>query len=197
APTAVTQRTEESTVTYLNRGQLYKIDLSDRFGNDVTIQSQFIIMFHEPSHQKLTVSYWKFWLSQQKTLVENARAVDVDVNQSEGISSVSYPSFDRIAFEWNGSVGAKLSVRFHCLSTDFSRIKGVKGIPLRAYMSSQVNMPTLNIMRQYVGTYSDAGDQLQSYFEECFCKIRLFRDKGAERKNKDDAKQIKKQFAKM
>ncbi|KAI8074732.1 CP2 transcription factor-domain-containing protein, partial [Gongronella butleri] len=172
-------------------GQLYKIDLTDRFGSDMTIQSQFIIMFHEPSHRKLTMNYWKFWLSQQKAC-ENARAVD-------GISNVTFPGFDSIAFEWNGSMGAKLCLRFHCLSTDFSRIKGVKGIPLRAFMSSQVTSSMHpSMMRQYAGTCSDTGDQsMHSYFEECFCKVRLFRDKGAERKNKDDAKQIKKQFAKM
>lgn len=33
--------------------------------------------------------------------------------------------------------------------------------------------------------------------EVCFCKVKLFRDKGAERKNKDDAKQISKQLEKV
>lgn len=37
----------------------------------------------------------------------------------------------------------------------------------------------------------------QTQDEICFCKVKLFRDKGAERKNKDDAKQISKQLEKV
>ncbi|KAG0191497.1 grainyhead-like [Apophysomyces sp. BC1034] len=113
-------------------------------------------MFHDPSHRRVALNYWKFWIGQQKD-PHNARAIDLDVSQSTGILQVRYPSFDRITFDWNGSQGAKIYVRFNCLSTDFSRIKGIKGIPLRAHMES----------------------------------------KGAERKNKDDAKQIGKQFEKI
>ena len=102
----------------------------------------------------------------------------IDTSQSTGISDLTFPSFDKITFKWNGSYGAKLMVRFKCLSTDFSRVKGVKGIPLRAQMSSQ--------------PVEDTQDP-----EVCFCKVKLFRDKGAERKNKDDAKQISKQLEKV
>ena len=35
------------------------------------------------------------------------------------------------------------------------------------------------------------------YKESCYCKIKLFRDKGAERKNKDDKKQMTKQMEKV
>jgi hypothetical protein len=93
---------------------------------------------------------------------------------------VRYPSFDRIAFDWHGRHGAKLFVRFHCLSTDFSRIKGVKGIPLRACMSSQIasaNDPLL--LRHYAGTFlpSDKDQPDVDYLEQSFCKVKLFRDK--------------------
>lgn len=74
-------------------------------------------------------------------------------------------------------------MRFKCLSTDFSRIKGVKGIPLRAQMESHV------AANEVAGT--------SAVDEVCFCKVKLFRDKGAERKNKDDAKQISKQLEKV
>ncbi|KAG0176377.1 grainyhead-like [Apophysomyces sp. BC1021] len=155
AATAVTQKTE-SPVTYLNRGQAYAIQLADKQNYDGRITSTFVIMFHDPSHRRVALNYWKFWIGQQKD-PHNARAIDLDVSQSTGILQVRYPSFDRITFDWNGSQGAKIYVRFNCLSTDFSRIKGIKGIPLRAHMES----------------------------------------KGAERKNKDDAKQIGKQFEKI
>ncbi|KAF7726761.1 grainyhead-like [Apophysomyces ossiformis] len=63
------------------------------------------------------------------------------------------------------------------IEIDFSRIKGVKGIPLRLHVETQ---------------------QLeQQVLEKTFCRIKLFRDKGAERKNKDDAKHIERQMEKL
>lgn len=85
---------------------------------------------------------------------------DLDERQSAGVYNVRFPSFDRITFDWNGRAGAKITVRFNCLSTDFSRIKGVKGIPLRAHMETQV-----------------LGLGLEKSLEQCYCKIKLFRDK--------------------
>ncbi|KAI9029673.1 CP2 transcription factor-domain-containing protein [Phycomyces nitens] len=209
APTAVTQKTEESPVTYLNRGQAYAIQLNDRQAFDGMITSTLVIMFHDPSHRKVALNYWKFWVSQQKCSDE-ARAIDIDVKQSSGVHNVRYPSFDKITFEWNGCEGAKIFARFNCLSTDFSRIKGVKGIPLRAHMESHVFWPAIDLNSpsalQWAGNFTDLSPQFSNedskalsytYLERSFSKIKLFRDKGAERKNKDDAKQIKKQFDKV
>lgn len=108
-------------------------------------------------------------------------SLSIDASQSTGISDLSFPSFDKIKFNWNGRYGSKIHVRFKCLSTDFSRIKGVKGIPLRTQMESHV----------------PGDDDTAAVDEICFCKVKLFRDKGAERKNKDDAKQISKQLEKV
>lgn len=187
AATAVTQKAEESAITYLNRGQTYGIQLNDKQCANEMITSTLSIAFHSSSHRRIAESYWKFWITQQKQT--HARAIDLDVSQSTGISDVSFPSFDKITFTWNGSYGAKIFVRFKCLSTDFSRIKGVKGIPLRAQMES------------YINEKKEESDELTSTeaasTEICFCKVKLFRDKGAERKNKDDAKQISKQLEKV
>ncbi|KAL0081979.1 CP2 transcription factor-domain-containing protein [Phycomyces blakesleeanus] len=193
APTAVTQKTEESPVTYLNRGQAYAIQLNDRQGFDGIITSTLVIMFHDPSHRKVALNYWKFWVSQQKCSDE-ARAIDIDVKQSSGVHNVQYPSFDKITFDWNGCEGAKIFARFNCLSTDFSRIKGVKGIPLRAHMESQVFWPEVDLNSPstmlWAGTFTDLSSQFPTedepiksfgsynYIERSFSKIKLFRDKG-------------------
>lgn len=66
APTAATQISDGSPTTYLNRGQSYSIHLQDVYDTDQLITSTFIIMFHEPSHRKVALNYWKFWLGQQK-----------------------------------------------------------------------------------------------------------------------------------
>ncbi|KAI7867369.1 CP2 transcription factor-domain-containing protein [Spinellus fusiger] len=209
ANTAVTQKTEEAPVTYLNRGQVYTLQLSDRQKHDGVITSTLVIMFHDPSHRKVALNYWKFWMGQQKDS-DTVRAVDIDEKQSSGIQNIRYPNFDRITFDWKGSEGAKIATRFNCLSTDFSRIKGVKGIPLRVYVESQTVYSSTDLdnalIPQWAGTLTPLNSEvkqetnqvsLYSYLERCFCKVKLFRDKGAERKNKDDAKQIRKQFDKI
>lgn len=100
----------------------------------------------------------------------------LDITRSNGAQAIECRRFDRISFKWNGKLGASVHIRFNCLSTDFSRIKGVKGIPLRLQIEST---------------------QLQqSDPERTYCRIKLFRDKGAERKNKDDAKHIERQLEK-
>lgn len=67
--------------------------------------------------------------------------------------------FDSISFQWNGKAGASISIRFNCLSTDFSRIKGVKGIPLRLHMDNRITNGS------------------PPACETSFCRIKLFRDK--------------------
>ncbi|KAI7849491.1 CP2 transcription factor-domain-containing protein, partial [Circinella umbellata] len=173
--------------TYLNRGQSYAIHLQDTYEHDINITSTFIIMFHEPSHRKVALNYWKFWLGQQKN-PPDARAVTLDQEQSVGVHNIKFTSFDRITFDWNGRYGAKIFVRFNCLSTDFSRIKGVKGIPLRAQMETMIPMTASSTTSQQLlannntfplssSSSADSNSYNNEYAEQCYCKIKLFRDK--------------------
>ncbi|CDS07103.1 hypothetical protein LRAMOSA09626 [Lichtheimia ramosa] len=173
APPSVAQR-ETFQLTYLNKSQYYCIRLYDTEGYDGPLTSTLTLTFHEETHRRLAANYWRFWASQQKNPTMT-RALDPNPSRSKGIHCIQYPDFDRIVFEWNGKQGATLYVRFNCLSTDFSRIKGVKGIPLRLHME------TTNSQR----------------VESTFCRIKLFRDKGAERKNKDDMRYIERQMERM
>lgn len=120
---------------------------------------------------------------------------------------VQSKTFDRTLFKWNGKEGAKLMIRFNCLSTDFSRIKGVKGIPLRIQIETyDVNYGGGNHGSRGPGAGGGV-DGLGSMnggllsrgrvLERSFAKIKLFRDKGAERKNKDDQKHLEKMWDKM
>lgn len=99
-----------------------------------------------------------------------------DNAQSTGISNIQYPGFDRISFEWNGACGARIHVRFNCLSTDFSRIKGVKGIPLRAQMESRA-LPSSSVSSPASLEQQQQQQSTWEYNESSFCKIKLFRDK--------------------
>ncbi|KAI9033989.1 CP2 transcription factor-domain-containing protein [Phycomyces nitens] len=199
APTAAAQKTGDESLTYLNRGQLYAIRLNDTYSSAGKLTSTFALTFHSSAHRKVASNYWKFWMSQQRA-THHARAVEIDLDRSVGIVQAQVSEFDRVSFEWDGSQGATLYVRLNCLSTDFSRIKGVKGIPMRAYMETKMNFaapsPTLGY---YPKPCEDVDNPYGTYdyVERCFCKIKLFRDKGAERKIKDDAKQINRHLEKL
>ncbi|CEJ03246.1 hypothetical protein RMCBS344292_17234 [Rhizopus microsporus] len=169
APTAAAQKVDEPPLTYLNKGQHYNITLKDVKGYDGDIISTAIITFHDEAHRAGATDYWKFWLSHQNN-AEKAKAIDLDISRSNGIHIIEHRQFDRIVFRWNGKAGASIYVKFNCLSTDFSRIKGVKGIPLRLQIESyQQGMP---------------------HIEKTYSRIKLFRDK-------DDARHIERQLEKL
>src|SRR5262249_18288452 len=76
ASTAAAQRIDETSLTYLNKGQYYAFQLSDveKFDGDVT--STIRIMFYEDAHRKLAKTYWNCWLTQH-TYPKTARAIDI------------------------------------------------------------------------------------------------------------------------
>ncbi|OAQ27200.1 CP2-domain-containing protein [Linnemannia elongata AG-77] len=204
AQTAAMQHQGDTPSTYLNKGQFYTISIQDTEEYDGDIYSVVRIAFHEEAHRKLAARYWSFWLSQQSN-PKAARALDIERASSTGMLEVQSKTFDRTLFKWNGKEGAKLMIRFNCLSTDFSRIKGVKGIPLRI----QIETYDTNYgggdhggkgSGGGVGGFGGMDGGLLSrgrIIERSFAKIKLFRDKGAERKNKDDQKHLEKMWDKM
>ncbi|KAG1160602.1 hypothetical protein G6F37_003838 [Rhizopus arrhizus] len=160
------------------------------------LTSTISIEFHEPIHRKAAESYWRFWIGEQMTT--EARAIGLEESQTTGIFNVRYPSFDQISFDWYGCFGANIYIRFYCLSTDFSRIKGVKGIPMRIMVETTARYDQIpENLSLFTGTFHHKSKEKYEYVERCFCQIKLFRDKGAERKNKDDTKQINKQMEKV
>ncbi|KAI8146651.1 CP2 transcription factor-domain-containing protein [Fennellomyces sp. T-0311] len=197
APTAISPKTDDALITYLNRGQLYAIDLKnarhpvDSSGTTL-VTTTVSITFHEKSHRQVANNYWKFWLNQQRN-PPDARAISIDDAHCCGVANIKYTAFDRITFDWDIRQGSRIHVRFHCLSTDFSRIKGVKGIPLRIHLEHRIPSASQAAFDSTTGESNPSWE----YVEESFCKIKLFRDKGAERKNKDNSKQYMKHCQKM
>ncbi|KAG0787197.1 hypothetical protein G6F21_008067 [Rhizopus arrhizus] len=196
SPTAITKKEDEKPITYLNRGQSYLLDLTSSTEQRGILTSTISIEFHEPIHRKAAESYWRFWIGEQMTT--EARAIGLEESQTTGIFNVRYPSFDQISFDWYGCFGANIYIRFYCLSTDFSRIKGVKGIPMRIMVETTARYDQIpENLSLFTGTFHHKSKEKYEYVERCFCQIKLFRDKGAERKNKDDTKQINKQMEKV
>ncbi|EPB81590.1 hypothetical protein HMPREF1544_11682 [Mucor circinelloides 1006PhL] len=195
APTAASQKLEEPPLTYLNKGQYYNITLKDKDRYDGDVISTVAITFHDESHRVSATDYWKFWLTQQKD-GEDARAPSIDLSRSSGAQAIEGRQFDRVSFRWNGKLGASVHIRFNCLSTDFSRIKGVKGIPLRLQIESE-QAHLFGTAAATASHHLRQSHHPHHYIEKTYCRIKLFRDKGAERKNKDDAKHIERQLEKL
>lgn len=176
APTAIAKKSNEEPITYLNRGQAYILNFEPTNTTD-TVTSSVSIAFHEPAHREIAKNYWKYWISQQESPV-TARALDLDLRQTTGVFNVRLASFDRIVFDWHSQFGAKLCIHFNCLSTDFSRIKGVKGIPMRIVVETtqQCLQDPSASLKGTLKRLPVSGD-IYEYKESCFCKIKLFRDK--------------------
>ncbi|KAI7831858.1 CP2 transcription factor [Kickxella alabastrina] len=196
APTAAAQKADEPTLTYLNKGQLYGISMMDKMHSDTFYSTTLRISFHEDSHRKGAATYWNFWLNQQEN-PRVARAIELDKAGSIGVVSAETKQFDRVTFQWQGRRGAKIMVRFNCLSTDFSRIKGVKGIPLRIHLDTHYATPAPMGATTFSPTSANSSLASGKIIERCYARIKLFRDKGAERKNKDDQRHLDKLWEKQ
>ncbi|KAJ2844066.1 hypothetical protein GGI22_007002, partial [Coemansia erecta] len=265
APTSPSQKASSPThLAHLNKGQPYSISIADRSRSCTSYITTLRIAFHDGPNRQSASRNWNFWLSQQDN-PHTACAMDLDNEASVGLENSENKDMDRVTFQWHGQHGAKVVIRFNCLSTDFSKLKGVKGFTLRLHMDTYHTQqprsagpgssvpPTLAVsMCQfpssavslepsdapamaispvgYNGTaahqipgvmstpVSPAGNelfdpqkrQLQSatarfapeanqqptaivpgeLIEMCYTCVKLFRDKGAERKNKDELKQL-------
>jgi hypothetical protein len=75
-------------------------------------------------------------------------------------------------------------VRFNFLSTDFSHSKGIQGIPLRFCVKTEV-------------FNASSTRAVPDSNEIAYCKVKLFRDHGAERKHSNDTQHVRKTIDKL
>ncbi|KAJ2557741.1 hypothetical protein EV175_001162 [Coemansia sp. RSA 1933] len=267
AQTSPSQKSDSHAhLAHLNKGQTYNISIIDRSHSCTSYISTLRIAFHDGQNRQTASRNWSFWLSQQDN-PDSACAMELDTEGSVGVENSENKQMDRVSFRWHGQRGAKVAIRFNCLSTDFSKLKGVKGFTLRLHMdtfhaqpshadggSGSSVPPALSVsMCQFPSSMAPTkhteasamaispvenggaiAHQLQGYMstpvsptrnelfdpqyqqihnaaaagfapvpsqqpvamvlgeliERCYTCIKLFRDKGAERKNKDELKQL-------
>lgn len=206
APTAMVKHADEIPITYLNKGQAYSLSVVDTNGT-VPIQPgtkyrTFVrVSFEEEEQRQKPSVCWGLWKEGRGTneahqrggklqaveYVEAGQPADSDDKRPR--IEVESSSFDGFCVTWtpgaNGSPEVNLAVRFNFLSTDFSHSKGVKGIPVRLCSKTSV-VPA-------DGSPKDA----EANPEVCFCKVKLFRDHGAERKLSNDIAHVKKSIDKL
>lgn len=207
APTAMIKHGDEIPVTYLNKGQAYSLLIVDttptipippgtRFRTFVRVSFE-----DEQQRQKPGVC-WSLWKEGRGTNEAHQRggklqAVEyVEAGQpAEGDDKrtrieLESSSFDGFSVVWtpgiHGAAECTIAVRFNFLSTDFSHSKGVKGIPVR--LCSKTSALPLD--------KSQASPD-PAAVEICYCKVKLFRDHGAERKLANDVQHVKKTIDKL
>lgn len=193
-------------MTYLNKGQAYSISVVDTAPPPLNTPNlkyrTFIRVSFEDEQQRAKPSAcWQLWKEGRGSNEAHQRggkllAVEyVDPIQG-GDEEHKHPqiglesaSFDGFCVTWTanpntGTSDCAISVRFNFLSTDFSHSKGVKGIPVRLCAKTEVISP-------------DDGATISTAPEVCYCKVKLFRDHGAERKLSNDVAHVKKTIEKL
>ncbi|PAV62503.1 hypothetical protein WR25_00133 [Diploscapter pachys] len=168
APISTSIRKEDDRMTYVNKGQFYTVSLDyipDPMKplKNVTVKSQLMVVFREDKTYEEEIKTWQFWHSRQHSAKQ--RILEVDSKNSVGLTNLEELAHNAVQFYWNPAEGGvKISIAVQCLSTDFSNQKGVKGLPLHVQ----------------IDTYDGENDKIP--FHRGYCQIKVFCDKGANRK---------------
>ncbi|UPK90285.1 hypothetical protein LCI18_001220 [Fusarium solani-melongenae] len=206
APTAMIKHSDEIPVTYLNKGQAYSLSVADTNATmpvaPGTKYRTFVrVSFEDDQQRQRPGVCWGLWKEGRGTNEAHQRggklqAVEyVEAGQpAEGDDKrtrveLESSSFDGFCVTWtpgiNGPPEVNIAVRFNFLSTDFSHSKGVKGIPVRLCAK------THPVPCDPSQPAADANPDI------CYCKVKLFRDHGAERKLSNDVAHVKKSIDKL
>ncbi|CAH2224555.1 alpha-globin transcription factor CP2 isoform X1 [Pelobates cultripes] len=174
----------EETLTYLNQGQSYEIRMLDnrKIGelpeiSGKLVKSIFRVVFHDrrlqyTEHQQLEGWRWNR---------PGDRILDIDVPMSVGIIDPrSNPNqLNTVEFLWDPSKRTSVFIQVHCISTEFTMRKhgGEKGVPFRIQIDT--------FKENENGEYTE-------HIHSASCQIKVFKPKGADRKQKTDREKMEK-----
>lgn len=207
APTAMIKHADEIPITYLNKGQAYSLSIVDTHAMAPvppgTQYRTFVrVSFEDDEQRQKPGVCWSLWKEgrgqneahhrggklQAVEYVESGHPAEGDEKRTR--IELETSSFDGFSVTWTpGSLGApevSVAVRFNFLSTDFSHSKGVKGIPVR--LCAKTHLVASDPSKHGPGDTTP---------DVCFCKVKLFRDHGAERKLSNDVAHVKKTIDKV
>ncbi|OGM46621.1 CP2 transcription factor [Aspergillus bombycis] len=205
APTAMFDHARDIPVTYLNKAQAYTITVVDSRppvapAQPIQYRTRIGIAFEEPTHRCNPTLCWQLWHDARgKSDAERrgGRPCAVELVALKGGGRESDPawhlesaSFNQFCVSWTSQAEASSSecqilVRFHFLSTDFTQSKGVKGVPVRLCAKTErISSPEVP---------SEAETQAEIYY----CRVKVFRDHGAERKLANDVAHIQKSIERV
>lgn len=206
AQTAMVKHKDEVPVTYLNKGQSYLLFVFDcdppRTTQPVKYRTHIRVSFNEPDQRAKPAACWELWrdvrgLKEARQRDGKPLAVeyvstsqDQDIDGKDGPVQFEQSSVDGFSVIWTadpvtGVAQCAIRVRFNFLSTDFNIAKGVKGTTVRLCAKTQ------QLSSESVGPTVHRNAEL------CYCKVKLFRDHGAERKLHNDIAHVKKTIDKL
>lgn len=203
--TAMIKNPDEIPLTYLNKCQAYKLSIKDTAPEQtpgaITRYRTFIrISFDDEQQRERPGHCWQLWKEgrgmneahQRGGKLQAVEFVPPSHGQSSDRSSsieLLSEAFDGFCIAWTptypGQPECEVQLRFNFLSTDFSHSKGVKGIPVRLCAKTEVFSSTSTMAPP------------SHTREVCYCKVKLFRDHGAERKIANDEAHVKKNVEKL
>jgi transcription factor CP2 and related proteins len=127
---------------------------------------------------------WAFWHQRQPT--NKQRIIDAETNNLSdecGIARIEDLAYNAISVYWSPlQKPAFISLAIQCLSTDFSLQKGVKGLPMHLQIDT------------YARSGGDGGD-FDDLVHRGYCQVKVFCDKGAERKFRQEERRAARKVA--
>ncbi|XP_051527374.1 upstream-binding protein 1-like isoform X4 [Myxocyprinus asiaticus] len=186
AATSPAVKLHEETLTYLNQGQSYEIRLLDnrKIGEmpdlNKTVKSIVRVVFHDRRLQFMEQQQLEGW----KWNRPGDRLLDIDIPMSVGITEphTHASQLNAAEFLWDLSKRASVFVQVHCISTEFTPRKhgGEKGVPFRIQIDT--------FKQNESGEYTE-------HLHSASCQIKVFKPKGADRKQKTDREKMEKRTA--
>uniref|UniRef100_A0A674N177 Upstream-binding protein 1 n=1 Tax=Takifugu rubripes TaxID=31033 RepID=A0A674N177_TAKRU len=187
AATSPAVKLHDETLTYLNQGQSYEVRMLDNRKpgelpelNNKMVKSTVRVVFHDrrlqyTEHQQLEGWKWNR---------PGDRLLDIDIPMSVGIvEPKTHPSqLNAAEFLWDMKKRTSVFVQVHCISTEFTPRKhgGEKGVPFRI----QIDTFALGDTVEYT-----------EHLHSASCQIKVFKPKGADRKQKTDREKMEKRTA--
>ncbi|XP_056597313.1 upstream-binding protein 1 isoform X2 [Triplophysa dalaica] len=187
AATSPAVKLHDETLTYLNQGQSYEIRLLDNRKkgempelNNKTVKSIVRVVFHDRRLQYMEHQQLEGW----KWNRPGDRLLDIDIPMSVGITEpfTHASQLNAAEFLWDVSKRASVFVQVHCISTEFTPRKhgGEKGVPFR------IQIDTFK---------QDESGEYTEHLHSGSCQIKVFKPKGADRKQKTDREKMEKRTA--
>lgn len=204
APPALRKQSEQSLVTYLNKGSRYSLlveDTAASASNSPTNRlycTSIQVAFDTEDRRERPLASWQLW-DQSRGADEghlfNGRFQAIEFVDSiptdgpvQNISKVQVVHSDGFSLVWGADCDSlkECSIKFQLnfLSTDFSHVKGIHGV------SMQLCCKTEEISTNSIQSPID--DNAISY-----CRIQVFRSHGAERKMSNDLATVGKRITRL
>ncbi|XP_075465917.1 transcription factor CP2-like protein 1 isoform X3 [Ascaphus truei] len=187
AATSPAIKLHEETLTYLNQGQSYEIRLLDnrKLGEYQELNTKYIksiirVVFHDRRLQYMEHQQLEGWRWSRP----GDRILDTDIPLSVGILDprASPTQLNTVEFLWDPAKRTAAFVQVHCISTEFTPRKhgGEKGVPFRIQIDT--------FKQNENGEYTE-------HLHSASCQIKVFKPKGADRKQKTDREKMEKRTA--